>query len=158
MLDPGVHHCALARWWGGEVKQVWARLDYPASVDREVEDSAEAILDFGTGVFGHIAVNWRSGAIAFRYEIQGREGVLLFDNYWGAQPARLRLVDSESSQEFSVPDCHSSPQSYQQEWDDFLTSIIEGKQPEYPGEQGLLDVAVVAAAYASHQTGTWVEV
>jgi len=158
MLDPGVHHCALARWWGGEVKRVWAQLDYPTDIDREVEDSAEAILDFGTGVFAHVAVNWRSGANAFRYEIQGRKGVLLYDNYWDVQPARLRLVSSGSCQEFAMPSRHSPPESYQQEWDDFLVSVMEGKQAEYPGQQGLLDVAVVVAAYESAQSGTWAKV
>lgn len=158
MLDPGVHHCALARWWGGEVERVWAHLHYPTEAGLEVEDSAEAILDFGTGVCAHIAVNWRSGSVAWRYEVQGSTGDVLYESYWGALPARLRVVDSDSCQEFAIPDRHSSPQSYQQEWDDFLTSIIEGKPSAYPGERGLLDVALVAAAYDSHQAGTWVEV
>ena len=146
MLDPGVHLCALAAWWGGPVQRVWADMYYPADPSCEVENSVEAVVDCGDGVWGQITVNWRAGAIAWRYEIQGSEGVLLYEHYRGAVPARLRLVNQDSCQQFEVAARHPSPQSYQQVWDDFLGSISEGKRPEYPGERGLADVAVVQAA------------
>jgi len=158
MLDPGVHFCALARWWGGQPRRIWADLHYPADVTREVEDSAEAIVDFGTGLCAHIAVNWRCGAVVWRYEIQGTDGVVLYEHYRDAQPARLRLVNTSGVQEFPVPAVHSSPESYRQEWDDFLTRITTGGGVGYPGEEALLDVAVVAAAYDSAQNGTWAAV
>ncbi len=158
MLDPGVHLCALAGWWGGPVQRVWADMYYPPDPGREVENSAEAVVDCGEGVRGQITVNWRAGAVGWRYEIQGSEGVMLYEYYRGAVPARLRLVNQDSCRDFEIPPAYLSPHSYQQEWDDFLCSITEKRSPGYPGERGLVDVAVVRAAYKSYETGTWVEV
>jgi len=158
MLDPGVHMCALAGWWGGPVQRVWADMYYPPDPSCEVENSVEAVVDCGEGVLGQITVNWRTGAVGWRYEIHGSEGVLLYEYYRGAVPARLRLVTQDSCQDFKISPDYLSPHSYQQEWDDFLDSITEKRSPEYPGERGLLDVAVVQAAYDSYESGTWAEV
>jgi len=158
MLDPGVHMCALAGWWGGPVQRVWADMYYPPDPSCEVEDSVEAVVDCGEGVWGQITVNWRTGAVGWRYEIQGTEGVLLYEYYRDAVPASLRLVNQNGCQNFKVPLDYLSPHSYENEWNDFLSSISEGRQPEYPGERGMADVAVVRAAYESYESGTWARV
>ena len=155
VLDPGVHLLAVARWWAGPIRRVWTHLEFPSAPGKEVEDSAEILVDCGAGVLGHIAVNWRGGAIAWRYEVQGPDGVLLYDSYRGAHHARLSLVDCSTCREFDVPESHSSPESYRQEWDDFLDSVTEGREPGYPGSAGLADVALVETAYESQRTGDW---
>ena len=155
VLDPGVHLFAVARWWAGPIARVRAELGVPTDAAAEVEDTAEILFQCDSGVVGHLAVNWRAGAIQWRYEVQGSDGILLYDSYRNAQPARLSLVDAKTCREFTVPTNHSSPESYRGEWNDFLGSVLGQNACGYPGTAGTIDVALIEAAYESARTGTW---
>src|SRR5690606_9081558 len=76
MIDLGCHPMYLARWIGGRVTRVTARLTRFLR-NHAVDDNSVAILEFETGGLGIVETSFVSTNSPFFLEVHGTEGALM---------------------------------------------------------------------------------
>lgn len=76
MIDLGCHPMYLARWIGGRVVRVTARLTR-FKRSHEVDDNSVAILEFESGGLGVVETSFVSTNSPFSLEVYGTEGALM---------------------------------------------------------------------------------
>ena len=84
------------------------------------------------------------------YEVTGTKGVLRVEDaytYAGAAQHVLAIGDNKKTRRFTKKDQMAAEIDY------FATCIREGKDPEPSGREGLADVRIVRALYASARSG-----
>ena len=87
LLDNGCHLADLARFFGGSVREVYARmatLKYPV----EVEDTAHVSMVYGDGSLGLIEAAWTATGWEEGFWVYGTEGALECTNRYGPQNLR----------------------------------------------------------------------
>lgn len=87
LLDNGCHLADLARFFGGEVADVFGRAA-TLRYDIEVEDTAHVSLRFASGALGVIETSWSATGWEEGFWLYGTSGALECTNRYG--PAKLR--------------------------------------------------------------------
>jgi len=82
LLDNGCHLMDLARFIGGDVDEVFARVAR-RKFDVEVEDTAHVSLGFASGAIGTVEVAWTGTGWEEGWWIYGSEGALEYSNRTG---------------------------------------------------------------------------
>ena len=147
LLSAGSHGIDRLRWlMGTEVKEVHA---YKGTFghEGELEDNLVASLHFENGAIGSIIQNFNFFNLPGKYdlEIYGTEGAL-----------RIR---TGQRLEFSSNDDHfvhtvERDDPFGKEVLEFVTAILEDREPAITGEDGKIALAVALAAYRSALVGT----
>lgn len=155
LLDNGCHMFDLARFFGGEVANVFARiatLGFPI----EVEDVSLASLEFASGALGSVENAWTATGWEEGFWIYGTEGALECTNRLGKRVLRHAYRSSpgttwdkldETLYSFADEGGHS------REIVHFIRSIREGAPVVCTGEDGMEAVRLVLTAYESAQQG-----
>ena len=175
LMNQGIHYVDLLRWCIGPVTEVTAVCATQAH-QIEVEDTALAIVRFGSGAVGTIL----SSTAAFpgfpqRLEVTGTDGTVTIEDgriMRRAFGARSGSGDSgsgdsgggdsggslDSSAEPRAADSGSNPAaigvaSHAVQIADLLAAIEEGREPAVNGEAGRDALEIVCAVYESARTG-----
>jgi len=165
LMNQGIHYVDLLRWCMGPVTEVTAVCATQAH-QIEVEDTALAIVRFGSGAVGTIL----SSTAAFpgfpqRLEVTGTDGTVTIEDgriVRRAFGARSGSGDSggslESSAEPRAADPGSNPAaidvaSHAAQIADLLAALEEGREPAVNGEAGRDALEIVCAVYESARTG-----
>jgi predicted dehydrogenase len=143
LIDGGIHYVHNLRWWGGEVRRVFA-LRPPQTVGLGGEDAVELLAELPGGVVGFLSnslgargvprVQWSS--------VTGVDGTIFADNRGrfivvrGRGRTRLRLFRRDS-------------RGHEAMLAAFADAVDSGRPPETDGVSGRRDLAVVLAAYRS---------
>jgi predicted dehydrogenase len=143
LIDVGIHYVHALRWWGGEVRRVFA-LRLPQTVRLGGEDAVELLAELPGGVVGFLSnslgtpgvprVQWST--------VTGAEGTIFADNRGrfilvrGRGRTRLRLFRRDS-------------RGHEAMLRAFADAAGSGRAPESDGVSGRRDLAVVLAAYRS---------
>jgi len=154
LLDQGVHVIDLIRWFGGEIKEVYGKVE-TKFWNMEVEDNAYAILKTDTGLTASLHVSWTNWKNIFSFEVFGTDGYIRVEGLGGSYgPETLEIgkrrkeggrPDTETI-EFPVQDV-----SWRNEWEEFKSAIEEHRQPIGNGLDGIRANAVVEALYHSQK-------
>jgi len=143
LIDAGIHYVHNLRWWGGEVRRIFA-LRLPQTVDLGGEDAMDVLAELPNGVVGFVSnslaaagvprVQWSS--------VTGADGTCFADNRgrWvllrRRDRTRLRLFARDSRGHVAMLRA-------------FGDAVGSGRAPETDGASGRRDLAVVLAAYRS---------
>ena len=143
LIDGGIHYVHILRWWGGEVRRLFA-LRPPQTVDLGGEDAVDLLAELPDGVVGFVSnslgatgvprVQWSS--------VTGADGTIFADNRGrcvllrGRGRTRLRLF-------------HRDSRGHEAMLRAFDDAVGSGRPPETDGVSGRCDLAVVLAAYRS---------
>ena len=143
LLDGGIHYVHNLRWWGGEVRRVFA-LRLPQTVGLGGEDAVDLLAELSEGVVGFVSnslatrgvprVQWSS--------VTGADGTVFADNRGrfivvrGRGRTRVRLFGRDT-------------RGHEAMLRAFADSVGSGKPPESDGASGRRDLAIVLAAYRS---------
>lgn len=162
----GIHGVAIGRWFlgGGVPTEVLAWGDRLARDDVDGEDSALVIIRFADRRIAQVEVGWghRAG-LDVRTEIHGSEGYVSTDHTgqtgvraFAGQSAGYVLEKAGSDRGWVAP----VPQEpwaygYHGELDHFVHAFLAGEQPRQTFRDGVIDNAVVDAAYRSMDSGRW---
>lgn len=148
-IDNGVHAVDRLRWWlESEVKTVYAKT-LTAKYNLEVENSGFALLTFESGIPAviHLSMIAPEQASLCRAEFLGTEGILRVDT-WGeihvAKPGGSHWERIDYSQ---------NPSGITRQITEFVQSIVQGREPSVPGEEGLRSLAVIEAIYRAAAEG-----
>lgn len=152
LLDQGVHVIDLIRWFGGEVTDVYGRVE-TSFWDIEVEDNAMAILGTDTGVSAQFHVSWTNWKNIFSFEVHGRDGYLKASGLGGSYgPETLeygRRRKEGGRPEIEVFNFPKLDISWDREWKEFTAAVEEQREPVGNGDDGLKANMVIEAMYAS---------
>jgi predicted dehydrogenase len=156
LYDIGVYCINAARYlFRAEPKEVLACAvnGDPARLP-EIEESVAAILRFEDERVANFVVSFNASDVGW-YEIVGTKGSLRADpayEYAERNAYELTVEGKKTKKEFPKRDQFAAELLY------FSDCIINNKQPEPSGEEGLQDVRIIRALYDSAETGKPVEI
>jgi predicted dehydrogenase len=144
LIDGGIHYVHALRWWGGEVRRVFA-LRPPQTLDEMMgEDAVDLLAECAGGVVGLIANSLAApGLSRFQWSsVTGTRATCFVDNRgrWalvrGGDGVRLRLFRRDT-------------RGHETMLRAFADAMSLGRAGEMDGAEGRRDLAVVLAAYRS---------
>jgi glucose-fructose oxidoreductase len=148
LFDMGVYCINAARYlFRDEPVEVSATMATPPDDPRfaAVEESVSVSLRFPGERLATFTVSFGTESVAF-YHVLGTEGALRVDpayGYTGELKLRLFQGGEVEARVFEKGD------QFAPELDHFAECVLKGRDPEPDGEEGLVDVMVVEAAYRS---------
>ncbi|MFP4501723.1 MAG: Gfo/Idh/MocA family protein [Candidatus Hydrogenedentota bacterium] len=166
LMNQGIHQIDLLVWLMGPVKQLWAQTTCIAHEGLEVEDLATANLEFENGAFGTI-----EGSTAIwpgqpaRVDIHGTDGGAWLQDgdisYWKFKKRRAidKKIEDDMSKESELGSGAADPlaalkiEGHRRQIEDFTKAIQQGREPQVPGREGRVAVAVIEKIYQSAKTG-----
>jgi len=148
LIDGGIHYVHALRWWGGEVRRVFALRPPQTIADMAGEDAVDLLAECEGGVIGFIANSLGApGLPRFQWSsVTGSRATCFVDNRgrWalvrGIDGLRLRLFGRDTR----------GHEAMLRAFDDAMTT---GRAGEMDGAEGRRDLAVVLAAYRSIAEG-----
>ena len=158
LINQGVHTVDLLLWLLGDVVRVQART---ATLLHEIEaeDSAAAILEFGSGALGILHVTTAAyPGYPRRVEITGTEGTVILEH---DRIVAANLRDSESAAIESAPldenlsastATVSDFRGHQSVLEDFLQAIQQNRAPACDGTEGRRSLALIEAIYRAAES------
>jgi len=162
LMNQGVHYVDLLRWCMGPVIEVTAVCATQAH-QIEVEDTALAIVRFGSGAVGTILSSTAARpGFPQRLEITGTEGTVIVEDGRIARRAfgagTQRPGDDAAGDEGAGPGAAADPAAvdvagHAAQIADLLAAIDEGREPAVGGEAGRAALEIVCAVYESARTG-----
>ena len=143
LIDGGIHKVHFLRYLAGDPATVFAAELPRAMRNQEGEDGMLVTMSWAGGAVGLINHSWTAGSPKLpSVEVAGSEGRICFHVGSGA----LELEQGPAKRQWQfLPDHRGLPAMVRE----FRESILEGRQPEVTGEEGLKDLALVMAAYQS---------
>jgi len=166
LLDNGCHMMDLARYFGGNVEDVFARMA-TLQYDVEVEDTAQVSLQFASGALGSVENAWTAKGWENGFWIYGTKGALEYTtraSYSGSTDVStlrhiFRTSPGTTWAETDVADYHfAGYAAHPRSVHSFVHSIVNGEDVVCSGEDGLEAVRLVVAAYESARSGLPVKV
>jgi predicted dehydrogenase len=160
LLDNGCHLFDLSRYFGGDVRDVHARiatLRFPI----EVEDTAIATLGYRSGAMGSIEVGWTATGYHEGFWLFGTQGSLECDSRTGASVLihRFRSAGAPVGDTTDIVRHEINGVSAHVDHVANFLAAIEGSRPVIcTGEDGLEAVKLVLACYQSAESGQPVEI
>ncbi len=158
LLDNGCHLFDLARYFGGDVDNVFARIAR-RQYDIEVEDTAHASLAFTSGALATIETAWTATGFHEGFWIYGTKGSLECDNLTGANTlvhrfrapgAALNWATDVATFELNAAPAHTTHVA------NFLAAIRGERSVICTGADGVEAVRLVLGAYDSAESGSTV--
>jgi UDP-N-acetyl-2-amino-2-deoxyglucuronate dehydrogenase len=173
LVNQAPHQLDLLLWFMGPVAELygcWENLNHPYI---EVEDTAVAVIRFANGALGNIVVsNSQKPGLYGKVHVHGRSGASVgvqtdggamfiagmspvleppVNDLWtvSGEESQLERWKEEDSEFFKTIDAASYYHRLQVE--DFLRSILEGRQPLVTGEEGRRTVELFTAVYRSNR-------
>ena len=159
LMNQGIHYVDLLRWCMGPVTEVTAVCVTQAH-QVEVEDTALAIVRFGSGAVGTIL----SSTAAFpgfpqRLEVTGTDGTVIVEDGRIVRRAFGTQAGDAGPGDGAGPGAAADPAaievaSHAAQIADLLAAIEEGREPAVDGQAGRDALEIVRAVYESARTGS----
>ncbi len=152
LMDVGSHRLDLACYWLGDPFEVCGFADIIDRADMQVPDTECLLARMESGAHVHCTASWAISARADDLIIRGTEGSLTARPY---DNAPLTLIRGGDREEFDLPPAANwhSPLI-----DDFTRAVLDGREPEFTGRDGLQASRIMEGCYRSSETGKTVEV
>ena len=155
LMGTAVHFIDTIRWWvGSDVEIVYGKA---GSYVSKYVDNAMAIFTFKNGVpasIGMLNTPGNDGPGFIRSYIYGSEGIVETDHYTEIYLQRKNgqrtLLHSIRSSGFDGP---NRVKTFSLETTEFVNSILEGRDPAIPGEEGRKNIEIILAWMKSSETG-----
>ena len=147
LMNQGIHYVDLLRWCMGPVSEVTAVCATQAH-QIEAEDTALAIVRFGSGAVGTIL----SSTAAYpgfpqRLEITGTDGTVIVEDGRIVHRAGAGAVGAAADPAAIEVASHAAQIA------DLLAAVEEGRAPAVDGQAGRDALEIVRAVYESARTG-----
>jgi len=148
LIDGGIHYVHALRWWGGEVRRVFALRPPQTIADMAGEDAVNLLAECEGGVIGFVSNSLGApGLSRFQWSsVTGTRATCFVDNRgrWalvrGTDGLRLRVFWRDT-------------RGHEAMLRAFGDSMTTGRASETDGAEGRRDLAVVLAAYRSIAEG-----
>ena len=146
LLDES-HTVDFARWFFGEVEEVFSFNGKVSSLEIETDDLAELLLRFQNGVIATIHLDLFGRAYRKTIEVMGEEGNIEWDFY--RNEVRLYLASQKKWEIYPYKDERNA--MFLEEAKYFVECALQGRRPFLDGEEGKKTLQVLLAARESSQ-------
>ena len=156
LMEQGIHAVDLARWFLGEFAEVSAYTANHFWKTGPLEDNAFALFRTANGRVASIHSSLTQWKNLFSFEVHGRDGYVTVEGLgggYGAERAALGRRDFSAPFSEEVVEFRGDDRSWLEEWREFATAVKEGSQPLGSGEDGLIALRLVYAAYEAARSG-----
>src|SRR5262245_47729706 len=154
VIDTGSHWLRPLRMWLGEADEVVAALGHPHAA-MEGESLCRALIRFDSGVVAAFDAMLATGAIANQplFTVTGTRGELTVEpSGW------VKLWDGTNWKGEKVGEQGGYLQSYEAEFADFVSAVLDGTPLAAPPESALGELRLALAMYRSAETKQWEKV
>lgn len=153
LIDQGVHVLDLFRWFAGEFAEASAFLATSHWPIAPVEDNVFAMLRTSAGVVAQLHASWTQWKNTFSFEVTGELGSLAVNGLGRSYGPELLVCATRASAggppvetRFDFP---GEDKSLALEWEDFLDSIEERREPMSSGSDAWRTLRLAEALYES---------
>ena len=165
LMDLGCHGIAFCYWFLGRpaIQSVYCQMGTYVHADKTMgDDEAYCILEFASGAVGIVEDSWsRRGGMDDRIEVYGSEGVTYANLHMGnALPRTARTATAMQCEKAPSTKGWSYPvfeelwnYGFPQEMAHFARCVQGKEKPQATGEDGLVVMKALYAAYASAGEG-----
>ena len=155
LMDQGMHLLDLCRWYLGEFDEAVGYLATSFWKMAPLEDNVFALLRTQRGQIASLHASWTQWKNLFRFEVTGQDGYTIVDGLGGSYGVERAILGKraflepfrEEIIEFRGPD-----NSWNEEWQEFIASIKENREPLANGWDGLQALRISEAIYRAAQT------
>jgi len=155
LLDNGCHMFDLARYFAGDVSDLYARTA-TIKFDVEVEDTSVVSLQFASGALGSVENAWTATGWEEGFWLYGTKGSLEYSNRWEAPVLKHRFRESPGTTwggtDLATYNFHTetnAQSNHGRHIANFLAAIRGERDVICTGEDGLEAVRLVLASYES---------
>lgn len=153
LLDQGVHLLDLARWFLGDLDQVFGLVPSWYWGRGAVDDNAFVVLSNRRGQVASLHASWTQWKNRFWFEVCGRDGSVEAEGLGGSYgPERLTLRRRRATggpPDEERVDLGPPVSAWDADWDDFLDAVELGRPPAVSGDEALEVMRMVDAVYAA---------
>lgn len=146
-----IHEIDLARWYLGEVEEVFCKAVHSGSLDIDVEDVAILICQHINGVLSEVHLDYVQRTYERGCQIVGERGSI----FWDFKKQAVRWFDADQNKwnTFSQSKKWQLNQMFVDELKHFLECISQNKQTVLPISDAIKLMNVVFTAKASAKSG-----
>ena len=148
LIDGGIHKLSVLSYLIGQPAQIYAREVPPGQPGLDAEDGAVIVATMPDGVVAVINHSWNAAPVTPRAWVS-ISGTAASAHFELGRP-RLSILDGDGETTLSFEDDLSGLTATVRE---FHRSILERRQPEMTGRDGMADLALVLKAYESMESG-----
>lgn len=158
LITQAIHSIDLLQWFMGKVKSISGSIRI-STHQIQTEDLGVAVLEFDNGALGVIESSTAiMPGFKERLEIHGQKGTIILEggNIKEWKVEGCNEADYVQPEQVSYGKTNSPAISYvnhQAQLQEIISSIINGKEPEVNGEEGLKSLKIVLGVYQSSQKG-----
>jgi predicted dehydrogenase len=146
------HPLDYLRWLFGEVDSLTAMTGQVSQLDLDVEDVAEILLNFNTGMIGSVHLDYFQRPPAHWLEINAENGHIRWEN--ATAEARVYSAQDKAWQTLSPPDGFDRNQLFMEETRHFL-ALVRGEEPSRCSlSDGIRSLQMTEAVHHSASSGT----
>jgi predicted dehydrogenase len=136
-------------WLFGDVDELIAETRKLSDLDLDVEDTAEIILNFSTGVFGSVHLDYIQQPPRHSLEILGTNGSIRWDNSDGV--VHLYRIEEKEWKDFPLYEGYSRNDLFREEMEHFIQCIHNDQQPICTLKDGIYAQKLIEAVYHSSE-------
>lgn len=153
IMDQMIHDLDFARWVGGEVSSVHARLSDSAPGTATGVVSAHVVARHEGGAISTVTGTWARPGTRFRYgfHVAGTDGMLSYDS--AADPSLRTDTGTPDAAGQLLPDVSLVESPFIAEIREFAAAFAGGPEPRVSAADGVAAVRIAAAANASLASG-----
>lgn len=149
-LDIGCHLFDLSRWFLGEVKSCMGHTSTMYWPVKPLEDNGMGIFEFANGKLAFLNASWMEWADYMLMEIYGTEGYLQIDQ---RMPNCTLALGKRNGQREVFDYTRQPAQSYDLEFQKYVSDLINQRQPAPSGFDGMRAVQMAHGVYESSRLG-----
>lgn len=161
LLDQGVHLIDLSRWFAGDIKKVFGRVE-TKFWNIEVEDNAFMLLKSKNGVSIQLQVSWTNWKNSFYFELIGTNGYLKITGlgrHYGIETLEFgKRKEEGGAPEIEIFKFEDEDISWKNEWINFKSSIYNKKLLIGNSEDGAKANQIIDAIYKSSKKSKYVKI
>jgi len=154
LLDQGVHMIDLVRWFGGEIKEVFAKVE-TKFWNMGVEDNAFAILKTENNVTASFHVSWTNWKNIFSFEAFGTNGYVRVEGLGGSYGIESLEYGKRNEKggrpEIQIIEYPADDISWNEEWKEFKNALRDQREVIGNGYDGMKANQVIDALYKSNK-------
>ncbi len=150
LMEQGIHAVDLSRWFLGEFAEVSAVTANHFWKTDPLEDNAFALYRTAGGAVASIHSSLTQWKNLFSFELHGSDGYIAVEGLGGSYgPERAILGKRDVTAPFGeeIVEFRGEDRSWLEEWKEFAAAIEEAREPLGSGEDGLIALQLVFAAY-----------
>lgn len=167
LINQSIHYIDLLRYIMGPVEKVCGKCANLYHKSIEVEDTGIALLVFENGALGSIeGTTLAYPGLSSDLNIFGTNGTVCIKNdrldFYSLKTGHLSEFDAHLSEYCPMPTGASKAEdldicSHKKQYEDFINSINENRDPLVTGEEGIKSLALIDAIYKSSSKQEWVQ-